>query len=159
MDTPIVVLQPYTRREFCVQACRAASALALGSAAACGGGPNSPSTPATGLPTAAASLAGRLVSVAVDSASVLAAVGSMATVQTPLGTFLVARTAQDTFTALNATCTHEGCTVSGFAGSQFVCPCHGSRFTASGSVANGPANRPLSQYPTSFTNNVLTFTV
>jgi nitrite reductase/ring-hydroxylating ferredoxin subunit len=159
VDTPIVLLQPYSRREFCAHACRAASVLALGSVAACGGSPTSPSSSAPPLATAAATVAGRVVSVTIDSASVLAAVGSAATVQTPLGTFLVAHTAQNTFTALTATCTHEGCTISGFAGSQFVCPCHGSQFTASGGVANGPATRSLQAYPTQFANSVLIFTV
>ena len=95
----------------------------------------------------------------VRSKQLLAAVNSAAMVQTSLGTFLLARTAQDTFSALTAVCTHEGCSVTGFASNQFVCPCHGSRFTTTGSVANGPATRALQQYTTQFANNVLTFTV
>jgi cytochrome b6-f complex iron-sulfur subunit len=99
------------------------------------------------------------VTVAVDAASPLAAAGSAAIVRTSLGTFLVARTTQETFSAVTATCTHEACTITGFQNSQFVCPCHGSRFTPSGAVANGPATRPLTQYATQFGNGVLTFTV
>jgi len=97
--------------------------------------------------------------VTVDAGSALAAVNSAAMVQTSLGTFLLARTAQDTFSALTAICTHEGCSITGFGNNQFVCPCHGSRFTTAGSVANGPAMRALQQYTTQFANGVLTFTV
>ena len=98
-----------------------------------------------------------IVSVTIDAASALAAVGSMAMVQTSLGTFLVAHTGQDTFTALTATCTHEGCTVTGFSGTRFVCPCHGSQFSTSGAVAMGPATRALQPFTTQFANGVLTF--
>lgn len=44
--------------------------------------------------------------------------------------------------AINATCTHLGCLVKQ-AQAGFECPCHGSQFTASGAVTNGPAPQPL----------------
>jgi hypothetical protein len=44
------------------------------------------------------------------------------------GSFLVARTGTDTFTALTAICTHQQCTVTGFADNRYVCPCHGSQY-------------------------------
>ena len=44
--------------------------------------------------------------------------------------------------ALNLTCTHLGCTVNATS-KGFICPCHGSMFTASGDVVKGPANQPL----------------
>ena len=44
--------------------------------------------------------------------------------------------------ALNLTCTHLGCTVNATP-KGFICPCHGSKFTASGDVVKGPANQPL----------------
>jgi nitrite reductase/ring-hydroxylating ferredoxin subunit len=44
--------------------------------------------------------------------------------------------------AVNATCTHLGCTVT-YKDSQFECPCHGSRFDAEGRVLVGPATRTL----------------
>jgi len=47
------------------------------------------------------------------------------------------------FNGFSATCTHAGCTVSEVAGGTINCPCHGSKYNLDGSVANGPAQRPL----------------
>jgi Rieske Fe-S protein len=50
-----------------------------------------------------------------------------------------------TFKAFSAVCTHQGCLVTEVEGGTIVCPCHGSAFKiADGSVAQGPAGRPLS---------------
>jgi cytochrome b6-f complex iron-sulfur subunit len=146
-----------TRREFCAQA---ASLLAAGALAGCGGGtPTSPSDNVPSLTSVSASVSGRTVSITIDSASALSSVGSAATTRTSLGTFLVAHTAQDSFTVLTATCTHEVCGITGFSNSRYVCPCHGSQFTTSGSVVMGPASRALQQYSSQFSNGVLTFSV
>jgi Rieske Fe-S protein len=49
-----------------------------------------------------------------------------------------------TFKAFTAVCTHQGCVVADVSGGTINCPCHGSKFhVADGSVANGPASRPL----------------
>jgi cytochrome b6-f complex iron-sulfur subunit len=103
-------------------------------------------------------IANGAIVVAVDSASPLATVGNAALVRSSAGDVLVARTAQGSFTALSATCTHQACEITGYANQTFVCPCHGSQFNTSGGVVSGPAPAPLHQYSTQFTNNTLTIT-
>jgi Rieske Fe-S protein len=57
---------------------------------------------------------------------------------------VVTQPAKDEFKAFSAICTHQGCTVGSVANGTINCPCHGSRFRiADGSVAHGPATRPL----------------
>jgi Rieske Fe-S protein len=47
------------------------------------------------------------------------------------------------FKGFSTICTHAGCTVGEVAGGTINCPCHGSKFNLDGTVANGPASRPL----------------
>ncbi|MCO5973657.1 Rieske (2Fe-2S) protein [Actinoallomurus soli] len=57
---------------------------------------------------------------------------------------VVTQPKQGEFEAFSAVCTHRGCTVDSVTGGTINCPCHGSKFKISdGSVANGPADRPL----------------
>ncbi|SDJ13150.1 thiosulfate dehydrogenase [quinone] large subunit [Frankineae bacterium MT45] len=52
------------------------------------------------------------------------------------------------FTALDAICPHQGCPVSYLSATDgFVCPCHGSHFSATGARLSGPANRGLTSIP------------
>ena len=149
-----------SRRTFCGQACQAASCLALGSLLqACGGGGGSAPSNVPQLSIVNGSVSGSTVVVQIDSASPLAAVGGAAQVRSSGGAFLISRTAQDTFSALTSTCTHDTCTITGFDSSNYVCPCHGSRFSTSGRVVNGPASAPLRTFSTQFSNNVLTITL
>jgi cytochrome b6-f complex iron-sulfur subunit len=155
-----------TRRNFCTQACKAASVIALGSIVqSCGGGGGgNPAGPTGGgsvpqLTTVTASVTNGVAAMTVDASSPLANVGSAALVRTSSGDLLVARTAQDTFSALTATCTHEACTITGFQSSSFVCPCHGSRFNTAGAVVNGPATRALRTFATQFAGTTLSITL
>jgi menaquinol-cytochrome c reductase iron-sulfur subunit len=58
-----------------------------------------------------------------------------------------------TFHAVSAVCTHLGCTVRAEALSspgglthQFLCPCHGSKYSGDGTNVAGPAPKPLAWY-------------
>lgn len=157
-----------SRREFCTNACRAASLAALSGALAaalpgCGdtGGPTSPGSfgNISSLPTIAGTETNGSVVLGIGADSPLATVGEAALVQTQNRFLLVARVASEDFTALTATCTHQTCTVSGYSGETYVCPCHGSRFDWNGQVLSGPAPRPLRQYTTSFANDALTISL
>ena len=148
------------RREFCVHACQAVSLATVGSIlSGCGGSPRSPSGSAPALPTIGATVASGAIALTINASSPLSSVGGAALVQSSSGNFLVARTAQDAFTALTAVCTHEACTVTGFQNQAYVCPCHGSRYSTSDTVLQGPAPASLHQFSTRFANNVLTITV
>jgi cytochrome b6-f complex iron-sulfur subunit len=125
-------LDRQTRRQFCNRTCSTAALAALGGVLAsvlesCGGGSS---------PTSAS--------------------GGMALVRSASGNVLVAHTAQDAFTALSASCTHQGCAITGYADQAFVCPCHGARFDANGRVLSGPAPTALRQYQAQLADNVLT---
>ena len=62
--------------------------------------------------------------------------------------------------ALSAICTHQGCTVGYHSGAGDIeCPCHGSVFSTTGSVINGPASTPLHSYPVSQTGDLLTISL
>jgi Rieske Fe-S protein len=96
-------------------------------------------------------------SVAVDVAgSALATVGGAVLVQSVAGVFLLSRTAEGSFTAVDAICTHESCTITGIDGTTYVCPCHGSRYDRNGRVLGGPASAALRQFTTSFASAVVT---
>jgi Rieske Fe-S protein len=57
---------------------------------------------------------------------------------------VVTQPTSGTFHAFSAICTHQGCTVNSVSGGTINCPCHGSKYRITdGSVANGPATKPL----------------
>jgi Rieske Fe-S protein len=47
------------------------------------------------------------------------------------------------YEGFSAVCTHTACIIDTVAEGTINCPCHGSRFNLDGTVANGPAERPL----------------
>jgi len=93
------------------------------------------------------------------SGTALDNIGGAALIESVGGVFLLSRTSTNAFGAIDATCTHEGCTVTGAAGDIYVCPCHGSRYNRTGQVVNGPAKANLRQYATSVTDGVVTISL
>jgi len=87
--------------------------------------------------------------------SALAAAGGSVIVQG----IIVANTSAG-YVALNSECTHQGCTI-GYSSSanNFPCPCHGSVFSPTGSVVNGPATVALKSYSVAKVGNTLTITL
>jgi cytochrome b6-f complex iron-sulfur subunit len=72
---------------------------------------------------------------------------------------IVANTAAG-YVALSSVCTHQGCTISySSTNNNFPCPCHGSVYSTSGSVINGPATVALSSYAVSKSGTTLTITL
>jgi menaquinol-cytochrome c reductase iron-sulfur subunit len=60
------------------------------------------------------------------------------------------------FIAFSVNCTHLGCPVRWVPGGQlFLCPCHGGVFYADGTVAAGPPQLPLYQYPVRIQGNAV----
>ena len=151
-----------SRRQFCAGACHAASCATLATLfTACGGSPTSPSGGGGNVSTLG-TLAGRFTTGRVDvtvAGTALATEGGAAVVESVAGVFLLSRTGANSFTAVDATCTHEGCTVTNVDGDQYVCPCHGSRYTRSGQVVHGPAMASLRRYTTSFNDGVVTIAI
>ena len=56
---------------------------------------------------------------------------------------VITQPVQGKFNCFSAICTHAGCTVAEVVGASINCPCHGSSFNLDGTVAKGPAKRPL----------------
>lgn len=57
------------------------------------------------------------------------------------------RTGASSYIAYTLYCTHLGCPIHWLPQPKiFLCPCHGSVFNADGTVAGGPAGRPLFTY-------------
>ena len=148
------------RRGFCINACQAASLVALGTLfESCGGNPASPSDePTSELTRVSGTVANNVVTVSLGT-SPLTTVGGLALVQAGSGSFLTARVSQDTINVMTSTCTHEGCSIHQFNGPVFQCDCHGSQFTTSGGVARGPAAQSLRRFNATLSANVLSFSL
>ena len=58
----------------------------------------------------------------------------------------VHRTEDASYVAVLAECTHRRCTPEP-EGDRLVCPCHGSEYTLSGELLEGPAERDLPRFP------------
>ena len=69
---------------------------------------------------------------------------------------IIARTLTDEFLAVSSLCTHQQVLLDFQASNnRFYCSGHGSLFSTTGAVLNGPAATPLKQYKTTRTGNNL----
>ena len=64
------------------------------------------------------------------------------------------RHSEDSYTALLMRCTHQGTELRVF-GDRLECPAHGSEFSKSGDVKNGPADEDLRTFPVEIDSNFL----
>lgn len=128
--------------------------------AGCGGGdsPTSPSGRGVTLGVSAGRYTGSGVNVDV-AGSALSEVGGAVLVESIAGVFLLSRTSANEFTAIDAVCSHQSCTVTDADGTAYVCPCHGSRYDRNGRVLNGPATAALRRFQASFAGGVVTIAV
>lgn len=84
---------------------------------------------------------------AVGTVAALDSEGFIADKDFAAGPLIVIRDSADPagVVALNSTCNHQGCNVD-WKETGFVCPCHGSKFGADGSLEDGPATAPLEPF-------------
>jgi cytochrome b6-f complex iron-sulfur subunit len=153
---------PISRRQFCAGACQVASCATLATLVIACGGDGSPTGPSGGGTSDLSVLQGRFANARVQvttTGTPLADVGGAARVESTAGLFLVSRTSDTTFMVIDGVCTHEGCTITGASSTEYVCPCHGSRYNRTGQVQAGPARSSLRQYANSFADGVVTITV
>ena len=154
--------QKTSRREFCTHAISLVTVASLIEGCGSKGNPAGPGGGGGNVPplaTIIGTAAGGTVTVSNVNGTALATLGTPALVQAGGNNVLVIQTAQGSFKAFTAVCTHEQNIITGFQSNNFVCPAHGSQFNTSGGVVQGPATRALREFTTQFTNNVLTITV
>ncbi|WP_229208799.1 QcrA and Rieske domain-containing protein [Dyadobacter luticola] len=129
---------------------------------ACGSSSDNDPTPDPGTGTGTNGISGTTTGSAINftvdltKATGLAAAGGFQVI----GDTIVAHTASGSYVALSKTCTHEGTTI-GFRPAQndFRCPNHGSEFSTTGAVEEGPATTALKAYKTALSTDGNTLTV
>lgn len=89
----------------------------------------------------------------------LATTGAYLIITNASRSLIVINLGGNSYRALSAVCTHQGCLVAGIANANIVCNCHGSRYTTAGAVVNGPASAPLAQFAAVYDGATNTVTV
>jgi cytochrome b6-f complex iron-sulfur subunit len=96
--------------------------------------------------------------IAVGTVNELKTKGVIKAPQFPGKPLLIIRNPQDSskVIAVSSSCTHKGCEVDWKAkNNQFVCPCHGAKFSSDGNVTKEPANRPLPSFKAKIEGNLV----
>ena len=120
--------------------------------------PNEPQ--GTSLPTTTGTVSGNKITIDISPGSPLVQNGFVI-VQYSGDSVLVAHADDGSYHAMTSICTHQGCIIDQYNSSSkhFVCACHGSQFSNTGAVINGPASTPLKQYATTVSGNQLIITI
>jgi len=122
-----------TRRAAIAGACGIGVTAALGGCSTYGGSAETQDAPAKGTSAPAGTALAKTTDIPVGGGKIF---GDQQVV--------VTQPEAGTFKAFATTCTHQGCTATEVKDGTINCPCHGSKFkVADGSVAGGPAQRPL----------------
>ncbi|MBW2260603.1 MAG: Rieske (2Fe-2S) protein [Deltaproteobacteria bacterium] len=109
-----------------------------------------------GLLLRAGAAAAKKVAIDLSKLSSLKDVGGSAVVSIKKKKILFIRTSEDRIAALNPECTHQKCAVQyKKKWGEIRCSCHGSKFTTSGKVLSGPAEKDLKSYPTTIEDGKL----
>jgi cytochrome b6-f complex iron-sulfur subunit len=156
-----------SRREFIVKSAGTLAVISTGGIVStiitsCNG--SSPSGPSnvSAMSVIQGSVSNNEISISIGTSSPIANKNTRALVEYANGRAIIAEhDSDDTFRAISGICTHQGCIVTDFDGTNnaFVCPCHGSRFDLSGNVVQGPAPSKLREYSTRIENNALIITL
>jgi cytochrome b6-f complex iron-sulfur subunit len=154
------------RRRFLQVTARSATALAFATPAlsllqACGSKSGSSSSPGTPI----ANSANNIYTLTFSQFSALQSAGGSVHVSVAAGSgtkdLYVTRISSTQAVAVSTVCTHAGCQLNSYdSGSQeYSCPCHGSVFSATGSVVQGPAGQALASYTGTIDSTGITFTI
>jgi cytochrome b6-f complex iron-sulfur subunit len=74
----------------------------------------------------------------------------------PTTNIIIVKTTASEIIAVSAICTHQQSSITYQQNNnRLYCAAHGSAFTTSGAVSNGPATTPLKKYQTSLTGTIL----
>ncbi len=116
-----------------------------------------PTSNSSSLPNVNGTYSNGVVDLTINSSSPLSKTGTAAMLNFQNGQLLVDHPSGNTFNALSPICTHQGCLITNFdsGNSQFVCPCHGSRYDVNGNVVSGPASTSLHKYQVQFASDIL----
>ena len=100
--------------------------------------------------------AAKKVAIDLSKLSGLKEVGGSAIVSIKKKKILFIRTSEDRIAALEPVCSHQKCAVQyKKKWGEIRCTCHGSRFTTTGKVLSGPAEKDLRSYPTTIVDGKL----
>jgi len=155
-------MENLSRRDFLVKVAQGTVVMSLPVAAASLlAGCSNPVSSGSALTVITAAASNNVIVLDVSSGSALGTVGSTAIVSYGSSAILVDHPAAGTYHALSSVCNHQGCIITNYdSGSkEFVCPCHGSRFSLTGAVDQGPASASLLSYQTNLSGNKLTITL